>query len=77
VPYTYSKKALTPVGLLEAERSRRVVKVVPLDDVPLVGSIAGFMDVLRVYTTAEKRPAVEKATAERFKEQSSVTSIIG
>lgn len=77
VPYTYSKEALTSVGLLKAEGNRRVVKVVPLDDLPLVGSIAGFMDVLRVYTTAEKRPAVEKATAELFKEQSFVTSITG
>jgi len=76
VPYTYSNEALTSVGLLKEEGNRRFVKAVPLDELPLVGSIAGFMDMLRVYTTAENRAAVERATTRLFKDQSYAASII-
>jgi hypothetical protein len=69
VPYTYSNEALRSVGLLKMEGSRRVVKAVPLDELPLLRSISGFMDMLRVYTTAENRSAVEKATIRLFKDQ--------
>jgi uncharacterized protein len=75
VPYTYSKEILTSVGLLKAEGARRVVTAVPLEKLPLVGSIAGYMDVLRVYTTAENRSAVEKATSRLFGDQSFISSM--
>ena len=77
VPYTYTKETLTAVGLLKAKRSRHVVKEVPLSELPLVGSIAGFMDVLRVYTTAENRAAVEKATSQLFRDQSFAADVKG
>jgi uncharacterized protein len=69
VPYTYSKEVLREVSLLKAEGERRVVKAVPLSELSLVGSIAGFMDVLRVYTTQENRAKVTKATAEIFRNE--------
>lgn len=69
VPYTYSKEALTSVGLLKAEGSRRLVDAVPLRELPLAGSIAGFMDVLRVYTTSQNKPSVAKATSRLFRDQ--------
>jgi len=75
VPYTYSKETLTSVGLLKAEGGRRVVTAVPLEKLPLVGSIAGYMDMLRVYTTVENRTAVEKATSRLLGDQSFVSSM--
>jgi HD superfamily phosphohydrolase len=69
VPYTYSKDVLTAVGLLKVEGSKRVVKAVPLHKLPLVGSIAGFMDMVRVYTPAKSRSAVAKATSGLFKDK--------
>ncbi len=77
VPYTYSKEALTSVGLLKLKGAKKVVKAVPLDELPIVGSIAGFMDMLRVYTTAENRSAVERATSRLFKDQDFVARITG
>jgi len=74
VPYTYSKDVLTAVGLLKIEGSKQVVKAVPLHKLPLVGSIAGFMDMVRVYTPAKSRSAVEKATSRLFKDKG-VTAI--
>lgn len=75
VPYTYTKEVLTSVALFRAEGNRRVVKAVPLEKLPLVGSIAGFMDVLRVYTTPENRAAVEKATSLLFKDEAFASHI--
>ncbi len=66
VPYTYSKEALTSVGLFRTKGDRRVVNTVPLEKLPLVGSIAGYMDVLRVYTTPQNRAPVEKAASRLF-----------
>jgi hypothetical protein len=73
VPYTSSREAFTAVRLVQSEGGRRVVRSVPLSELPLVGSIAGFMDVLRIYTTPENRRRVEKAAAEMFKGKSFVT----
>jgi HD superfamily phosphohydrolase len=77
VPYTYSKEALRFVGLLKVEGSRRIIQTMPLEELPLVGSIAGFMDVLRVYTTAENRSAVEKVTSRLFRNQNFVSRTTG
>jgi HD superfamily phosphohydrolase len=67
VPYTSSREALTSVKLVRSSGDRYLVKTVPISKLPLVGSIAGFMDVLRVYTTPENRRPVEIATAAMFK----------
>lgn len=77
VPYTYSREALTSVRLLKAEGRRRVLRAVPLGDLPLIGSIAGFMDVLRVYTKSENRASVEKATARLFRDKRFMARIAG
>ena len=69
VPYTYSKEVLREVSLLRFKGKKRVVKAVPLSELSLVGSITGFMDVLRVYTSQENRAAVEKATSSMFMDE--------
>jgi hypothetical protein len=33
----------------------------PISEIPLISSISGFMDMIRVYTTRENREKVEKA----------------
>lgn len=75
VPNTYSREALTSLRLIDRKGRKAVMKTVPLSDLPLAGSIAGFMDMLRVYTTQENRRAVEVATAELFRDQSFISDI--
>jgi len=75
IPYTYSKEALRFVSLLRVEGNRRIIEAMPLKKLPLVGSIAGFMDVLRVYTTAESRSAVQKVASQFFRDQNFVARI--
>ena len=75
VPYTSSREAFTFVRLVHISGSERVVKTVPLSELSLVGSIAGFMDVLRIYTTKENRLKVEKAALDMFRGKNFITSI--
>ncbi|MDG6937959.1 MAG: HD domain-containing protein [Nitrososphaerota archaeon] len=69
VPNTYSKEVFRTISLIRVEENRRVLKSVPLADLPLVRSIAGFMDVLRVYTTPENRSAVARVANKVFSDE--------
>jgi uncharacterized protein len=75
VPYTSSREALTQIGVSRREGKRTTVTAIPISELPLVGSIAGFMDVIRVYTTQEYRSAVERATGQLFGDESYMTKI--
>lgn len=75
VPYTSSREALNSITLVYGEGKRRHHSTTQISDLPLVGSIAGFMDILRVYTTAENRERVSKATAEILGSESYMTRI--
>ncbi len=75
VPYTSSREVLTSIRLVQTEGRKRAVKTIPLSELPLVGSIAGFMDMLRVYTTVEHRRIVERAASSMFKDKSFVARI--
>jgi uncharacterized protein len=75
VPYTSTRQALTSIKVIYGEGKNTTHRNVPLSDLPLVGSIAGFMDILRIYTTAEYRTAVERATAHLFSDGGYMTKI--
>jgi HD superfamily phosphohydrolase len=75
LPNTYSRELLTSVRLLRIVGKKRVPRTLPLTELPLVWSIAGFMDMLRVYTTAENRRAVEEATAKVFMDRRYIADI--
>ena len=75
VPYTSARQALTSIKVVHGEGKGSAHRNVPLSELPLVGSIAGYMDILRNYTTAEHRAAVEKATAHLFSDGGYMTKI--
>ena len=75
VPYTSTRQALTSIKVVYGEGKGSAHRNVPLSELPLVGSIAGYMDILRIYTTAEHRAAVEKATAHLFSDGGYMTKI--
>lgn len=68
VPYTYERQAFKSITLFsndmhgEAKRT----ETVPTSELPLVGSITGFMDILRVYTFVERRDRVMKSVEKIF-----------
>jgi HD superfamily phosphohydrolase len=65
MPLTPSKEEMYSVLLVDKER----VSEVPVSDIPLVESISGFFDMLRVYTTAENREKVERSVKKVLGEQ--------
>jgi HD superfamily phosphohydrolase len=58
MPLTPTKKEIRSVLLVDKERAYET----PISEIPLIDSITGFLDMLRVYTTAENRDVVEHST---------------
>jgi HD superfamily phosphohydrolase len=57
MPLTPSKSEMSTVLVTD----KRGVQEVPVSEIPLVDSITGFFDMLRIYTTAESRQKVERS----------------
>lgn len=57
MPLTPSKSEMFSVLVTD----KKGVREVPVSEMPLVNSIAGFFDMLRIYTTAESRQKVERS----------------
>lgn len=75
VPYTSSREALRELKLIFQDGKRRHYESTPIERLPLVGSITGFMDILRVYTNARYRKEVSKVTTSLFGSESFMTRI--
>ena len=58
MPKTTTKEEISSILLVEKEHEYET----PVTDIPLIASITGSLDMLRVYTTVENRNAVEKST---------------
>lgn len=60
VPYTYERQAFNSIILFSNDMygGKRRTETVPISELPLVGSITGFMDILRIYTSPEHRSKV-------------------
>jgi hypothetical protein len=68
VPYTYERQAFNSITLFSDDvyGGKRRTETVPISELPLVGSITGFMDILRVYTFPEQRGKVADAVETIF-----------
>jgi HD superfamily phosphohydrolase len=56
MPLTPNKKEISSVVLSDRRRAYEI----PVSEIPIIDSITGFLNMLRVYTTAESRNPVEK-----------------
>ncbi|MFQ6134786.1 MAG: HD domain-containing protein [Nitrososphaerales archaeon] len=63
VPFTSSRRALKTLTLISKTGDRIRYQTIDVADLPLMGAISGYMDILRVYTVKKYRDAVQKATA--------------
>jgi hypothetical protein len=57
MPKTPTKDEISSILLVENEHEYET----PVSEIPLIASIAGSLDMLRIYTTAENRNTVEKS----------------
>ena len=58
MPRTPTKEEISSISLVEKEHEYET----SVSEMPLIASIAGSLDMLRVYTTAENRNTVEELT---------------
>jgi|YelNatPaOPRAMG01_1025707.scaffolds.fasta_scaffold23109_3 HD superfamily phosphohydrolase len=75
VPYTADRKALTSIILAARTPAGLTHQDVRLDQLPLVGAISGFFDILRVYTSHSERRRVAEAAERFFGKEGYVTKI--
>ena len=75
VPYTYERETLNSITLMSEGTGGKETHAMAISDLPLVGSIAGFMDILRVYTLSKDRSKVAKAVQDLFGREDFMTRI--
>jgi uncharacterized protein len=61
IPYTYAKETLSSITLISEDAEGQHTDKVSITELPLIGSITGFTDMLRVYTLPKHRKEVAKA----------------
>jgi uncharacterized protein len=69
VPYTSERQMFNSITLFSNDTlagGKRRTETVPISELPLVGSITGFMDILRIYTFSEHRGKVVRAVETIF-----------
>jgi uncharacterized protein len=66
VPHTYTRQALNSITLVSEDYSGKHSEKISITELPLVGSITGFTDVLRVYSLPEQRNRVAQAVQAIF-----------
>jgi hypothetical protein len=57
MPLTPTKREINSVLVVDKEWAYET----PISEIPLIDSITGFLDMLRVYTSAENRNAVQQS----------------
>jgi len=73
MPLTPSKEEMYSVLVIDKDRAYEM----PVSEIPLVESISGFFDMLRVYTTAENRDKVEQAIKKVLGDQGMMNMGVG
>src|ERR671919_145131 len=66
MPLTPTKREINSVLLVDKDWAYET----PISEIPLIDSITGFLDMLRVYTTSENRNVVEHSTRKVLGEES-------
>ncbi len=75
VPLTSSRQDLSSIVLVHRTAEGLQYRKVSVGEMPLLGAISGYFDLIRVYTTAQNRSKVEKAVEGFFGKESFATKI--
>jgi uncharacterized protein len=68
MPLTPTKKEISSILLVDKERAYET----PISEIPLIDSVTGFLDMLRVYTTLKNREVVERSVKRVLGEEDSL-----
>ncbi|MHB8567422.1 MAG: HD domain-containing protein, partial [Nitrososphaerales archaeon] len=67
IPVSSSRESFAGITLVGRREGKKLTPyVMGIDDLPLIGTIAGYLDVVRVYTTEKSRMDVELAAGRVF-----------
>jgi uncharacterized protein len=70
VPVASTRESLEHLTVVNRRKGGQpIYREIRLDELPLVSTISGFMDVVRVYTTASRRTRVQKAAEDLFESE--------
>ena len=61
MPLAPSKKESNSIILIKKEGNKVIPQIIPISEIPLVSSMSGKMNILRVYTQQKNRNKVEIA----------------
>ncbi|MDG6998558.1 MAG: HD domain-containing protein [Nitrososphaerota archaeon] len=75
VPVSSTRESFRGVTVVSIERGRPVSTEIEIEQLPLISTIAGFMDVLRVYTSEKNRNKVQKAIDSVFSREGYETKV--
>lgn len=75
VPMTSLHESLTEIMVVSKSVDGKTYEKVKAVDLPLLGSILGYMDIMRVYTTKDNRKKVEMAVNAFFKKEGFMSKI--
>jgi len=68
MPLTPTKKEISSILLIDKERAYET----PISEIPLIDSVTGFLDMVRVYTTLKNREVVERSVKRVLGEEDSM-----
>ncbi len=68
MPLTPTKREICSILLVDKERAYET----PISEIPLIDSVTGFLDMLRVYTTPKNREVVERSVKKVLGEEDSI-----
>ncbi|NIP62254.1 MAG: HD domain-containing protein [Nitrosopumilaceae archaeon] len=66
IPLSPSKKESKQIILISNERGKKTARELEISEIPLVSAMAGYMNILRIYTTQKNRKKVEMAAISRL-----------
>jgi hypothetical protein len=75
VPFTAAREALESITLVTRAATLRSHQTLRLEELPLARGIAGFVDLLRIYTLPQLREPVEHAVQQFFGREGYMTKI--
>lgn len=75
VPFTSSREMLSSITTVNHEGRKTYYQTIPISELPLVGSIAGFINILRIYTRPEYRLRILETTGKLFSSDESLVRI--
>ena len=70
VPTTSSKKTLSEITIISKTAKKKTVQKIRAGELPLMNSILGYMDIIRIYTTGKYKEKVSQAVNTIFEKES-------